>query len=91
MAAVPDQGRGGGPPLLPPGAWLVLPVLGLRRGGILGAKGFSPPAEADGPSPELLERFKTWAVETISIPSRSVSPLTGVSMPLLSPLVTRWG
>lgn len=87
----PDQGGGGGPPLPEAEGAFVLPVLGLRRGGILGANGFSPPAEAEAPSSELPERFSICAVETISMPSRSVSPVMAVSMPLLSPLVTRWG
>lgn len=90
-ANAPDQGGGGGPPLLEPEAALVFPVLGLRRGGILGANGFSPPAEADAPSAESPERFRICAVETISMPSRSVFPWMAVSMPLLSPRVTRWG
>ena len=42
---------GGGPSLPAEAAVFVLPVLGLRRGGILGANGFSPPAEAEEPSP----------------------------------------
>lgn len=86
----PDQGGGGGPSFL--GVFVgafTLPALGFRRGGILGANGFSPPAVADSSFSGAVVPLNICAEETIFIPSYNVSPEMAVSMPLLSPLVTK--